>query len=271
MKSWKVFFLGIGLSLLINNAFATVIYTPIEGQQIQAKASPASIFSEVFARLDKIKAPTQFMKQAATRLKSVVFKQLPEDTYGAYNPLLDTMYFPLEMRDAKTGGLIPFDQMSEVKLSTIYHEMWHAYLDLVAKPSNNEIYKTWLAGANGLYRDHGSQFHDEAYGIFIGEILINYLQMWDVFKKRDATAREKLRQSLSLKKIYEDGFKIVVRGYYYDMWRRVFVNSTVNLPDSERTKIVEVLLLNRPPFDYLQAFPEEIFGLETLLDDLMVY
>ena len=170
-----------------------------------------------------------------------------------------TIYLPLEMRDARTGGLIPVSKLSEMRIGSLYHELWHAYLDTFAKPRNTVVYNKWLREARTLYPKKGIQFHDEAYGIFLDQIMINYLQLRRIFEKRTPHNRERLRNANGLKKIYEESFHEKVFGYYYSRWTRQFIYSKVNLPESARLTIVRDLLHNRPPAIYAQAYLEEHF------------
>ncbi len=243
---------------------ATLIYSSKEDQFDQVKVIKAApdVFTDLFKNLEKMHSPFKYLQEAAPKLRAVVFKKLPEDTYGAYNPILDTMYFPLEMQDGTSGKLLPFAKLSDSKIGAIYHEMWHAYLDLVAGPAQNELYKYFISQTQTIYTSHGRDFHDEAYGMFIYELFINYAQLWKIFTRETPETREKLRNSASMKSIYESSFHSQIFGYYYSMLQRRFIDSTVNLPESDRKKIVNLVLRDRPPYDYQEAFPEIFFAQE---------
>jgi len=254
---------------------ATVVSSSLQADQIGLNKglyfenNNLAAFGDLFSVLEKMQAPTAYLKLAAGRVRSVIFKKLPDDVGGAYNSMTKSIYLPLELMDTSTRALKSARSLSDISIGTLYHELWHAYLDLVARPERNQIFNLYISQSQILYPDHALQYHDEAYAIFLDEILRNYLQMRKIFEKKTPEVRDRLRDSLSLKKIYEDSFSVTVNGYYFDNWRRRFITSSVNMPSKDRHGIVEILLQNRPPFEYEKAFPEGGFSSSVFFSYLL--
>ncbi|HLE11079.1 MAG: hypothetical protein A2504_01720 [Bdellovibrionales bacterium RIFOXYD12_FULL_39_22] len=213
--------------------------------------------------LREMNLPAEFVEKTLLRLGGFVFKNMPAENIGGYyNKLTKKIYLPLSMYDTATNSLKAVSALTLDDLSTLYHELWHAYLDLIARSDDLSVYTIWFEGAGKLYNGHGRDIHDEAYGLFVGELAMSYSRTWRSFIGKTLEGRERLRSSPQLKGLYEQTFKEKIFGYYR-RWDGVFVDSTVNLPEVDRYNITDNLFRKVMSRDYVTAYREEIFAINN--------
>ena len=154
-----------------------------------------------------------------------------------------------------------FKELGDTEISTITHELWHAYFDGISKQT--EFYQEFMKNAMTLYagnaRNVQGDVQNEAYGLFIDHVLFQFLTIRKQFELRTPENREKLRRSEEMKKLYQDVlFRDEITGYYQDQETCAIVPSGVNLPVVDRKNILENLFKNK--ISTLEsAFSEEYF------------
>ncbi len=247
--------------LFVGNAFATVIDKADDYADFETSASFVNFLSDndMVSDFQKMNMPTAFIERSLERFNGFAFKKMPNETIlGYYNSLTKKIYLPLSMYNSSTGSLKSVKDLTIDEISTLYHEIWHCYLDLYAKDGDPKVYSIWRDASMRLYQTRGVDIHNEAYGLFIGSIVTSYVNIWRIMAPKSPEKRELLRSSKNLKAIYEQTFSEKIFGYYR-RWDGKFIDSTVNLPESDRSNIIDNLFSEIMSRDYLSAYREEIF------------
>ena len=156
---------------------------------------------------------------------------------GLYNRLTKTLLLSDTLYDFNENNLKSFETTDPGSLGFLFHELWHVYLSKIAKEDNYNFYATWKSGADNLYEDHGRDFHDEAYALYIEHVMSTYIMIRKLLLPKDTEGKKRLLASTSLEKLYKTAFNTPISGYYFS-WKKIFIYSTVNLPDSDRDNIL---------------------------------
>lgn len=215
---------------------------------------------EFVKELERMKAPTRFIKEALNNLNSIGFKTFPEGIFASYNKLTNRIDLSDSLRNPATGGLKPIADLTHDEIATVYHELWHCYLTRVGSPRNEELIRYFRQSANSTYPDHQIDFQDEAYAAFIDTSIASYIQMRRSMERLTPEKRESVRQrtGAGLTAIYETSFWSPIFGYYRS-WTGKFITTTINLPHADRPVILKLLLDNQIPTAFAEAFAENKF------------
>jgi hypothetical protein len=229
-------------------------------EHVEASYALSASLPEFVSSLDRMKAPTRYIKEALNHLNGIGFKSFPEGVIAYYNKLTNWIYLGESLKDPATGGLKPLSQLTPDDISTVYHELWHCYLSRVAKPRSDELALHFRENAYATYPDHQLDFQDEAYAAFIDTSIVNYIQIRKSMERLGPEKREMVRLQVGkgLSGLFEASFWDHLYGYYRS-WTGKFITTTIDLPKADRKIIASLLFDSQLPMVFAEAYAENKF------------
>lgn len=203
-------------------------------------------------------APVQYVEQSLNVLSAIRFGDLPSNAEAAYNRMSNEITLNRDLQDPRTGYLKPIEQLSNDQIGTLYHELWHCFHTRLLHSQLPDLFSFWKSQAQALYSDHQESYHDEAYAAFITEVISRYVNIRRSFESKTPEIRKRMRANPTLAALYENAFHERYFGYYRNFWGE-FVQSTVNLPEEDRKRILLNLFNDELPPRYIDAFAEKKF------------
>jgi hypothetical protein len=157
------------------------------------------------------------------------------------------------MRDEK-GTLLDFEKMTPDQISTIYHEMWHAYVDLVSDKS--PLVRDMVSVAEVRYaefpKDKRVEIHEEAVGNYLDAVVGTYIQIRRILMQKPPERRKELLSNPRFQRIWTRLFEDSYTGYY-----------TASIRESSETSSS---LKTKKPIDSHQMTTDDLSDAQSVLD-----
>lgn len=165
--------------------------------------------------------PVIYAQLAAQRLTEVEFTEIPGAvaTYSSMFGIWTKIQFDRSL-EGQPGQLKPFAELGLNDHATIYHELWHCYLDTVERMGNTPFYQQVTARAEVLYQtepaDKRTEIFDEAAAALIESTLSTYLIFARSALKKGPWERETWRLAPSLLTLWDSHFNRDKHTGYYN-------------------------------------------------------
>ncbi|MBN1865771.1 hypothetical protein JW916_00625 [Candidatus Sumerlaeota bacterium] len=118
---------------------------------------------------------------------------------------------------SESGGLKPFSQMTPSEISTLYHELWHAYFIECESKARGPLYRSLRQAADSRYADFPPEkrleIHEEAVADFIDATVETFVFVKRFMADRTPEKREEIRGS-GLMRSYRTVLGDSYTGYY---------------------------------------------------------
>ena len=272
--SLRNFFLTLTFLILHSNSYS---FTSDEDLHVHDHSGEHSVFhsvkklekNEVFhffypliKGLKKQGLPIKYLIDSLQQLDGVDFVQFDDrDVTGSYNKLTNRMKLGDSFIHLDTGELKTAQELTKYQKTTIYHELWHVFLHKIVNTQRPLFYYVYKRHITKYYSGvfYGSVFQNESYGVYIDQVIANYLEYFSLFSKRDAKGRERLRQSTEMRENFREMLNKPAYGYRFSILERGVIFSDVNLSFDDRMLIFSDVFQQEISYDYEKNFPEELF------------
>ena len=219
-------------------------------------------FAPLIKGLRKQGLPIKYLIESLKELGGVDFVDFGDrDVTGSYNKLTNRMKLGDNFIDSNTGKLKSATLLTKYQKTTIYHELWHVYLNRIINVQRPLFYYVYKSHITKYYSGvlYGPVFQNESYGVYIDQVIANYLEYFSLFSKRDANGRNLLRQSRDMRDHFKEMLNKPAYGYRFSILERGVIFSDVNLSLADRMLIFSDIFQHEISYHYEKNFPEELF------------
>lgn len=226
-------------------------------------------FYPLLKSVKRMGMPVRYLIQSLLLLDQVSFVQFKnEDIKGTYNKITNTMRlgddFLNELSLSPYGEdfiIKPIENLSKVQITTLYHELWHVLLERHVKRNRPLFFHLYHQQLAQYYKGEifGGVYQNEAYGVYIDQVILNYLNHYERFKKSSPEVRQKLRESPDMRRNFFQANNLPAYGYRYSLFERAVVFSDVNLSIEDRGLIYQYVFKDEISIHLYENFKEELF------------
>lgn len=190
----------------------------------------------VINEFESIGLPIGAILKTIPEIRSIILTDNP-DIIGAYKPSTNTLYLGQEFINAETKNIKHASLWGPSLVDTFYHEIWHAYKDLVLKDDKNDFYLRFKYNTKNIYKEE-EIYLNEAYGLYIGHIVNNYVRTYRAIEKLPKEAKEKFCNNENVIKSFNESlFKSEIYGYKIKL-NGEMITSVNNLKFNDRAMIL---------------------------------
>ncbi len=186
-----------------------------------AQADQSAAFSNYLEGARQAGLPTIYAQEAAQRLAEIEFTDIDGAvaTYSSMFGIWTKIQFDRSL-EGQPGQLKAFSELGLNDHATIYHELWHCYLDTVERMGNTPFFQQFAARAATLYQtqpaDKRTEIFDEAAAALIEGTLSTYLILAKSALTKEPWERDTWRLAPSLLTLWDNHFNNDQHHGYYN-------------------------------------------------------
>lgn len=224
-------------------------------------ADQRDAFADYLAGAQAAGLPVAYMWVAAENLTAIEFNA-PEGAVASYSSLAG-LFAKIQFAPAfegEPGELRPFAEITNSEHATVYHEMWHCYLDTYERANATAFYQDFSARAETLYGNDPAarrlEIHDEAAAQVVEQLLVSFLIWANSARNRTPWDREEWRGAENLLNLWASHFEEgQYYGYYATIGGEVWTDVSLQPPDIE--VIADHVLESSFTSDFAHTFSDQ--------------
>lgn len=265
---------------------SVVLCSPSEGKRDERGATDGRIWKQIIVEAEELRLPTNFLKRVPADFVRFEFADLRAFA-AEYHPEDHRMVLNRAVSFNAAGATLrPLRRLTPTQMETLYHELFHAYMDyLTMKEAEGDevpflmfareqqqcrysvvlitpmVQRKSVTEQRFLSDRESWEALNEAWAVFVGWAIWNQMEL----SKRDGAsiARPGKAQEAWLQRLNEADREGKLRGYYEpeDPAERMITRKRILAPES-RLSSKEISILMRDVLEYPTELAQEV---DTLL------
>ena len=225
-------------------------------------------FYPLIKSLRKRGFPIKFIIKTLQLVDRVEFVDFDDqEITGLYKKMGNKVQLESTFINPRNGKLKALNELKLIHVTTLYHELWHAYFFKYVKAKRPLFYYLYQEQMLKTFAGdiHAQIIQNEAYGVFVALAIQNYYQHYTILNYIGREGRQRLYAGKKLEQMvsrYQEVLNYPVFGYHFDILQRGLTDDDRNLPKKDRRLIFEHVFQNEISQDFLKNFPEKTFNVE---------